>query len=62
MRPSSKIGPVMAGPTGPVPPGLSLYIMAAFFNYVISIRIKVGSPQTFKTEGFSNTDEMRRVV
>ena len=22
MRPSSKVGPAMAGPTGPVPPGL----------------------------------------
>ena len=23
MRPSSKVGPAMAGPTGPVPPGLN---------------------------------------
>ena len=28
MRPSSKVGPAMAGPTGPVPPGLNyLFIL-----------------------------------
>ena len=42
MRPSSKVGPAMAGPTGPVPPGLIILLLSvAIADKIIPIRVSL---------------------
>ena len=43
MRPSSKVGPAMAGPTGPVPPGLNylFILLLSVADEIIPIRVSL---------------------
>ena len=41
MRPSSKVGPAMAGPTGPVPPGLIILLLSVTDEKIILIRVSL---------------------
>ena len=41
MRPSSKVDPAMAGPTGPVPPGLIILLLSVADEKIIPIRVSL---------------------
>ena len=41
MRQSSKVRPAMAGPTGPVPPGLIILLLSVADEEIIPIRVSL---------------------
>ena len=41
MRPSSKVGPAMAEPTGPVPPGLIILLLSVADEEIVPIRVSL---------------------